>query len=189
MVRWFVSDHHLWHENIIKYCARPFANVKEMNEALLTYHNERVKPEDHVYFLGDVTLMRGGRVQKAMFCEEVRKYHGHKTLFLGNHDHWPVEVYREAGFEKVRATWRDEDGLLYSHIPIHPASMSTAKANVHGHIHNNQGNDFKPVLQVNKEGKVFVKPYINVSVEVINYRPISFEELMVKVEEAKNEHE
>lgn len=181
MTRWFVSDHHYWHKNIIDFCQRPFVDVVEMNNRLLDNHNAFVKPEDHVYFLGDVTLRRGGRLEKEEFCDWIRKHNGHKTLFLGNHDHWPTEVYLRAGFEKVRATWRDEQNILYSHIPIHPNSMSSAIANVHGHIHNNQSDAFKPVIQVDKNGKVYIKPYINVSVEVIDYRPISLEEVQEKI--------
>jgi len=152
-----------------------------MNQKLVAWHNMVVKPEDHVYFLGDVTIRRGGRQEKEEFKQLVRSMHGHKTLFLGNHDHWPTQVYLEAGFEKVRATWRDQDGILYSHIPVHPSSMGTAVANVHGHIHNNQSGAFPPVLSKDLHGKLVWKPYVNVSVEVINYRPISLEDLKDKI--------
>ena len=178
MERWVVSDHHFWHDSIITYCKRPFANSLEMNEALVEYHNSYVKPEDHVYFLGDVTMRRRGKGEKDEFKKLIRSMHGHKTLFLGNHDHWPTEVYLDAGFEKIRATWRDQDGIIYSHIPIHPSSIGSARANVHGHIHNNQGSEFEPVVKVyaKQEGIPplrVVKPYINVSVEVINYHPVT----------------
>lgn len=98
MNRYFSSDHHLWHHNIIEYSKRPFDNVQQMNEAILTYHNMIVKPNDHISFLGDVTLKRGGRIDREMFIKEVRKYNGHKRLYLGNHDHFPIKVYLDAGF-------------------------------------------------------------------------------------------
>lgn len=185
MKRWFVSDHHLWHRNIIQYANRPFENEWKMNEALLEYHNQVVKPTDHVYFLGDVTMRRGGRLEKEAFCREVRKYHGHKRLFLGNHDHWPTQVYLDAGFDKIRATWRDQQNIIYSHFPLHPGSLGGVLANVHGHIHANPSP--KPVIGLDKHDKVIVKPYINVSVEAINYRPIDFDELMAKIEQAIKE--
>lgn len=50
---WFVSDLHLGHDNIIQYGKRPFANIDEMNEALIENWNRVVKPGDDVYFLGD----------------------------------------------------------------------------------------------------------------------------------------
>lgn len=189
MNRWFVSDHHLWHDNIIRFCKRPFSNVKEMNEALLTYHNAVVKPEDHVSFLGDVTLMRGGRQERELFINEVRKYNGHKRLYLGNHDHWPMKVYLDAGFEKIYATWRDQQGVLFSHVAIHPSSMGTATANVHGHIHNNQSGKFEPVIQIDKlANKIVYAPYINISVEVINYTPVHYDALTAMIAAARGEY-
>lgn len=158
-----------------------------MDRILLEYHNELVKPEDHVYFLGDVTMRRGGKVQQDEFIREMKMWNGHKRLFLGNHDHFPVKTYLAAGFEKVYATWRDECGILYSHMPVHPTSIGSAKANVHGHIHTNPSP--KPAIYVDKDGKVWVKPYINVSVEATDYRPINFDELMARINKAKKEVE
>lgn len=33
-MRWWTSDHHFGHANIIKYCNRPFADTDEMNKAV-----------------------------------------------------------------------------------------------------------------------------------------------------------
>ena len=181
--RWFSSDHHLSHGNIIKYQNRPFKNIYEMDEALLTYHNELVRPEDHVSFLGDVTIRRGGRIDKEWFKTEMRKYNGHKRLYLGNHDHFPIQVYIDAGFEKVYGTWRDESGILFSHIPVHPNSLGSANANVHGHIHGNP--DYPPHQYTDTEGHTRCKPYVNISVEVTEYRPISFDELEARIQKVK----
>jgi calcineurin-like phosphoesterase family protein len=181
--RWYVSDHHLGHYNILQYGKRPFANLAEMHDALVQFHNELVKPQDHVSFLGDLTLKRGGRLDKEWITAEIRRYNGHKRLYLGNHDHMPVEFYRQVGFEKVYATWRCEEGFISSHIPLHPRSLSTATANVHGHIH--QAAAYDPVVFPewirDKNGEVVpakVVPYINVSVEAINYRPVHLDEIL-----------
>lgn len=179
--RWYVSDHHLFHQNILKYGERPFDTLKEMHEALVTFHNELVKPPDHVSFLGDVTMLRGGKVDKEKFSKEIKKYNGHKRLYLGNHDHWSVDFYRNF-FEKIYATWKSEEGFVCSHIPLHPKSLSTSKANVHGHIH--QAPAYDPVVfreWQKSNGKVMpakVVPYINVSVEAIDYRPIHLDEIL-----------
>lgn len=195
MTRWFVSDHHFAHWNIIRYCHRPFKDTREMDDAMMTYHNELVKPEDHVSFLGDVTIVRGGRVQKEWFCRLIRAMHGHKRLYLGNHDHFPIQTYIDAGFEKVYATWRDEKGIIFSHIPIHPKSMGSAIANVHGHTHNNTTQDgkvveFEPVMSIDKKTqRVVYRPYVNVSVEVIDYRPVNYDTLLQMVVKLKGEWE
>lgn len=189
--RWYVSDHHLAHHNILEYGERPFKDLAEMHDALVTYHNELVKPNDHVSFLGDVTLKRGGRLDREWFATEIRRYNGHKRLYLGNHDHFPVSTYLEAGFEKIYATWRSEEGFICSHVPLHPRSLSTATANVHGHIH--QASTYDPVKfdsWTKSNGKVVpakIVPYINVSVEVINYRPMHLDEILAIIKKVNNE--
>lgn len=180
--RWYISDHHLGHWNILRYGNRPFKTLPEMHDALVQFHNELVKPQDHVSFLGDLTMKRGGRLDKEWIAKEIRRYNGHKRFYLGNHDHFPVEFYREIGFEKVYATWRSEEGFITSHIPLHPRSLAGATANVHGHIHQNPV--YEPVVfeeWKRDNGKIVPKrvvPYINVSVEAVNYRPIHLDEIL-----------
>jgi calcineurin-like phosphoesterase family protein len=194
--RWIVSDWHLDHDNIIKYCNRPFANGKEMTEALITFHNELVKPQDRVYNLGDVTMHRGKKWVE--WLNIIQKFNGHLILFPGNHDHFEAQEYLNAGFEDIRATWRDDLNIVYSHFPIHPESMGSAVANVHGHTHD--APDEAPVIE-RKGDKVpafsrgagdaetvikkVIRPYINVSVERTNYRPIHIDELLQRIEKAK----
>lgn len=190
--RWYISDHHLGHYNILKYGERPFKTLAEMHDALVQFHNELVKPQDHVSFIGDLTLKRGGRLDKEWISAEIKRYNGHKRLYLGNHDHMPVEFYRSIGFEKVYATWRSEEGFITSHIPLHPRSLGSATANVHGHIHQNPAYD--PVVfeanEVDRGQKSRRKmpkrivPYINVCVEAVNYRPIHLDEILTIIRKA-----
>jgi len=54
---WFTADHHFGHDNIRKYCNRPFDSIQEMDKEMIHRWNEVVKgPEDIVYHLGDLTL-------------------------------------------------------------------------------------------------------------------------------------
>jgi calcineurin-like phosphoesterase family protein len=53
---WLTSDHHFGHANILGYCDRQFANVDEMDEALIKAWNDIVDPKDEVWHLGDFTL-------------------------------------------------------------------------------------------------------------------------------------
>ena len=173
---WVTSDHHFGHCNIIKYGNRPFKDVHEMDETMIDLWNQNVKSNDHVYHLGDVTMARCGKQQSDPFVRLILRLKGHKRLLLGNHDHFPVEIYREAGFEKVRGTGRWFEGLLLSHYPVHPGSLGTARANVHGHVHQNPSP--APVQWTPKSN---IQPYINVSVEVTEYRPITLGEINTRI--------
>ncbi len=77
---YFTSDPHYFHENVIKYCTRPYATVEEMNEALIRNWNETVGPEDTVYCMGDFSLaLRPVEIYSSRLM-------GKKKLVPGNHD-------------------------------------------------------------------------------------------------------
>jgi calcineurin-like phosphoesterase family protein len=78
----FTSDTHWYHKNIIKYSNRPYANVEEMNEALVTNWNNRVKKTDVIFHLGDFGFAHVTQLQAV-----AQRLNGHKFLILGNHDH------------------------------------------------------------------------------------------------------
>lgn len=157
---WVVSDTHFGHENIIKYCKRPFANAAEMDERMVENWNSVVKDEDIVYSLGDVYFAQGWK--------SLSKLKGRKRLILGNHDDGKDKHLHEH-FQKI-LVWRmfPEFGLLLSHVPIYPLAHEMVNGkyvNVHGHIHDNLIEDDR---------------YINACVEHHNYTPINIEELRVK---------
>lgn len=100
---WFTSDQHYGHENIIKYCNRPFGTVEEMNSQLMIRYNAMVKPEDIVYHLGDFSMHPRELVR-------LKDLNGQHHLIAGNHDQChPVhknyqkktELYLKAGFRTV----------------------------------------------------------------------------------------
>lgn len=78
----FTADTHLGHANIIKYCNRPFAGVKEMDEALIANWNAVVKPEDVVYHLGDFCF--GKKFDD--FHRYFSQLNGSIIFLKGNHD-------------------------------------------------------------------------------------------------------
>lgn len=177
---WFCSDHHFDHDNIISFCGRPFKDSAEMNEALIVNHNSLVRPIDHCWFLGDLHMGKNASAGQRV-VSLIKRMNGHKRLILGNHDHLDMRFYLEAGFDKVRSTYNHGE-FIFSHIPLHPASLIRFRANVHGHIHNNQGEDFPNVMKVDRNlGFVGVQSYINVSLEVTDYKPVNLEWLRDKV--------
>lgn len=150
-----------------------FSCGEEMNEVMAQEHNKIVGPTDHVYCLGDFASRR----------EDVETWaprlNGHKRLIGGNHDIWPSEFYRKHGFQKYYGVRVFEGIMIYfTHIPIAPWSHGKMIANVHGHVHHN-----KPLVydaaNPDERGFITSKRYINLSVEAINYRPVSLEQILI----------
>ncbi len=166
MTIFFISDTHFPHPNILTFTGqdgqriRPqFTSVEEMDEHMVERWNSVVKPSDHVYHLGDVTMMRGTATRclhPKSPLRIVQRLNGHKRLVLGNHDHCPVEAYAAVGFQKIYGV-KLVDKFWCSHVPIHEMGMGRATANIHGHIHE------KP----SPPGY-----YYNVSVEALDYTPV-----------------
>lgn len=78
---WFTADHHFGHKRVIEYAHRPFANVDEMDAAMIERWNAVVQPGDQVYHLGDVSFHRTPRT-----LEILATLRGQIHLILGNHD-------------------------------------------------------------------------------------------------------
>lgn len=77
----FTSDTHYYHANIIKYCDRPFADVPQMNMAMIDRWNQVVTPDSTVFHLGDFAF---SSYEKAR--EVLSFLNGRKVLVMGNHD-------------------------------------------------------------------------------------------------------
>ena len=171
MTLWLISDTHFSHANILNFTdaagarIRPeFDTVTQMNEAMIERWNSVVKPADHVYHLGDVTMLRGAARKQVEPL--LRRLNGHKRLVMGNHDLNAAEWYLEF-FEKVMAI-RVLNNWVMTHIPVHPASLGRFTGNIHGHIHRSH------VLTSLHHPD---PRYVNVSVEVINYTPVPLESI------------
>ena len=80
--RYFTSDLHLSHANVIKYCNRPFRNADEMNEKIIENWNSVVTPQDIVYIVGDVIFEKDEN--KRIWL--LNRLKGEKHLIKGNHD-------------------------------------------------------------------------------------------------------
>ena len=53
---WFTSDTHFGHENVLRFCERPWKTVEAMNKALIDRINACVAPDDTLYHLGDFSF-------------------------------------------------------------------------------------------------------------------------------------
>jgi calcineurin-like phosphoesterase family protein len=105
-VRWFTSDLHLGHENVIAYAGRPFRSVGEMDARLVASWNAVVSPDDEVWVLGDLAM---GRIDESLSI--AGQLVGRKHLLVGNHDRpfdegrrrdeWTRRYLDDAGFVEL----------------------------------------------------------------------------------------
>lgn len=91
---WFVSDTHWGHKEVINYCKRPFDSIEHMNEELIKRWNEKVRPQDTIYILGDMALC-----PYKEFEPIAKRLLGQKVLIQGNHDHYSIGQYNKLGFQ------------------------------------------------------------------------------------------
>ena len=154
-MKYFIADTHFNHENIIKYCNRPFKNAKEMNEYIINKWNSVVTQKDIVYHLGDVGF---GTTEELK--ELVSRLNGLKILIRGNHDFKRgVNGWKEIGFSEVYKKKLILEKLILTHEPI---EVEEGYTNVFGHIHDKPLNE-----KFNKAN------HICVSCDVIDYTPIA----------------
>ena len=79
----FTSDQHFGHRNIIDFCKRPFKDVSDMREQLISRHNSVVKSGDRVYILGDM-FWRTTSIEDALSIRH--SLNGQLYYIRGNHE-------------------------------------------------------------------------------------------------------
>ncbi len=167
-----ISDTHFSHSAILTFTdnkgkrLREFDTVEEMDETMVRNWNSVVRPQDKVYHLGDVVMHKRA-------LPILSRLNGEKVLIKGNHDKEKLSLYTPY-FKDVRGT-HQFDGMILSHIPIHPNSLARWGCNVHGHLHSNV------VTMPMPYNTIPDKRYFCVSVEQINYTPISLEDLKLRI--------
>ena len=113
MTEFYIADTHFFHNNIIRYCNRPYASVEEMNEALIDNWNKTVQPNDTIRIVGDFAF--GG---KQRLLEVMPRLNGNKILIHGNHDYYKKDFYLSAGFVDFKYNDIVED-MFITHFPIY----------------------------------------------------------------------
>lgn len=192
-MRFFISDTHFGHKNIIKFCDRPFSDVEEMNEALIENWNSVVGEDDEVFHLGDVAL--GPWVE---WDSILTRLNGFKTLVIGNHDRiFKLETAKnQERFAEHYAKWFDvvtdeitnfrlANGHMVnmSHFPYdgdsHDGDRFTSvrladkgRTLIHGHTHENQ------IVSRSKGGTL----QIHVGADAFNYTPVSEDQIIALIE-------
>lgn len=168
--RWFISDHHFGHANMLRFTngdgtlVRPgFDDVNHMDEFMIERWNSVVKPHDVVHHLGDICF------SQEHLTKILPRLNGRKYLVLGNHDRMSAAFYAK-NFQKVRGWFHytePDAAIICTHCPLHESSFlgryEGTCVNVHGHIH---------------ARRIPSAKFINVSVECVDYTPVHYDTLM-----------
>lgn len=166
----FTADHHNNHANIIKYCNRPFSSLEEMNTTILRNHNERVKKEDTVFHVGDFIFRnsKGGKIGEGIPVkakDRESEFNGKFIFIQGNHD-------RNNTVKTIIQRLVIRYGRYKMNLVHDPEYADfNYDINLVGHVHN------KWEIKRFRSGEKFTD-CINVGVDVWNFKPVSFEEIL-----------
>ena len=176
----FISDTHFGHANILNFKRsdgerlRPFSSLEEMDETMVKNWNQVVRPCDTVNHLGDVVINR-------RMLPILSRLNGKKRLVRGNHDVFKTAEYLRYFDEIYGVRIYEKHGIICSHIPLHPESLSRWKVNIHGHLHSNRVRHWRTFMNGSGDWADDDHRYFSVCVEQINYTPISLEEILDKL--------
>lgn len=165
----FTADTHFGHANIIRMCERPYSDIEEMNEAFIAAWNDRVSGGDTMYIIGDMFF------RCADPAPILQRLKGKKRLVLGNHDgSWMGKVDLPRYFSSVDTMLEISDGkhgLTLCHYPLLTWKHAKRSYMIHGHIHNDTGADYWPLLCRRER-------VLNAGVDINEYQPVPFDELL-----------
>ena len=177
-----VSDTHFGHAGVCRFLRedgtklRPWDDPAEMDEFMIKAWNERVRPNDKVYHLGDVVINRKS-------LSTLSRLNGDKVLIRGNHDIFRDTEYNQY-FRELRA-YHVMNGMILSHIPVHESSMGRCGVNIHGHLHYQRVKRARGVDARTGEilyGNEIDFRYHCVCVEQTDFAPILFEDVIKRIE-------
>ena len=174
---WFTADLHLGHANIIKYCKRPFKTLVEMNETLIKNWNNRVKKEDTIFNIGDFCFKNspGGKDGEGVpiKAKKWEAYLNGKIIHIrGNHD-------RNNSTKTIIQNMVIRHGGKTIHLVHNPKYANlNCRINFVGHIHDQY------LIKKVKNTILY-----NVGVDVNEFKPKSFEEIMKNIRKWEREQE
>jgi len=192
MKYWFVSDYHLGHSRVLSLCNRPFKNINEHDNVLITNHNSLVTDNDTVIDLGDV----GFRCRPEYLADCLSRMNGKRIVILGNHDKPLRQAYKKGLLDRLIERKKIEivggetivndkslainkmftiDGqdIFCSHYAVRSWPNAYRGAfHLYGHSHNNLPGTHKSM---------------DVGVDTHNYFPWSFDEIKAKFDLIKED--
>jgi calcineurin-like phosphoesterase family protein len=168
MKYFFTSDHHFSHNNIIKFCNRPFSSVTEMNDEMIDRYNSVVNKRDIVFIVGDFSFDTKPK-------NHFDKLNGQKFLIKGNHDKKKTIDLPWAGVFDIKEVVINKQPIV-----LHHYSMRSWNKSFHGswHLYGHSHGTLPP------HGLSF-----DVGVDTNNFYPYSFDDVVEKMKTLKKDVE
>ena len=185
------SDFHLFHDNIIKYCKRPYGpgETDKMNEDILRKVDALPDTcETVIWYLGDLCFGRGvDKNSLPKLKEMVNRMKGAKrtlAIVTGNHDKHIFRLFKNQ-YKSLAAFFQDlgfdfvyncpiffNENTVFSHEPLYLKPGSGLR-NFHGHIHNSVLTEdyFEPK-------KIDLHAYKNVCYDANNYEILNLRHIL-----------
>lgn len=168
IIRYFSSDWHLGHKNILEHSNRPFETIEEMEEVLIANWNEVVTPDDVGYLIGDTFWTRN----VAADCERaiaLRKRLNGTVIFMpGNHDEKIVRRVEDSDRDIQTCKWEGQHFFLFHYPALSWNRSHHGSIMLHGHTHQSSKLTFHPAG----------KPLVHVGVDAWDYKPASASEIL-----------
>jgi len=172
---WLTSDEHYGHAKIIQFCERPFVDVGAMDRVLLSNIRKTVRSGDVVWHLGDFSFLSVIKIRTYLSGMPDVTH----NITIGNHDRGPNALHA-AGFaavveEAVLSLMGER--ILLRHKPLYGDLPDGIDGIFHGHIHRGRPQDLGRVKE-----SIDIPPWnVNLSVEVTDYRPISYKHALKRL--------
>lgn len=169
-MNYYIADTHFGHDAILRFSNRPFENIKEMNEAIITNWNAKVSETDTVYILGDFSY-KGGDPTKYL-----KRLPGNKILVRGNHDGKLISAPNLKDYvSEVCDLKTVVDGgrrVVLCHYPmVEWDGYYNGALHFYGHVHNTFHNDTTKYASGMKNA-------YNVGVDIIGFEPRTLLEII-----------
>jgi calcineurin-like phosphoesterase family protein len=179
-MNYYISDMHWGQSDVLATDPRPFATADDCYYYMLQQWNQVVKPEDHVYIIGDCLSDQVDNIG-----DYLSPLNGHLHLVIGNHDHNLINHPDAAQyFEDMGQIVEIMDGdhiVVMCHFPMLCWSHKNHPECVHvfGHVHRNIP---EQIRYINRDGTAY-----NAGCMINNYRPVTIRELAENNASLKND--
>lgn len=169
MRTFFTSDLHLGHANIIRYCARPFSDVRDMDRGLIERWNAVIGREDEVWVVGDFCISRDRSAQSYL-----SELNGNKHLVRGNHDkHDTITASGWRSVQDIAHLNVEKRRIVLCHYGMRTwPRIGRGAVMLYGHSHGRL-----PCFRTPSGGGT-----CDVGVDVWDYRPVTLREVLSRME-------